>query len=105
MENEAVVDTFRGFNVELVKGSVPDTLSQVKIDAVAYLSIDMNCSIPEIAAAEHFWDRMVSGSVLIHDDYGGTRFIEQKRALDAFAKKRDVSVLTLPTGQGLIFKP
>lgn len=102
---EAVVDTFRGFNVEIVRGSVPDTLTQVKIDAVAYLSIDMNCSIPEVAAAEHFWDRMVPGSVLVHDDYGGTRYIEQKRALDVFAKRRNVPVLSLPTGQGLIFKP
>ena len=57
---EAAVEAFRGFNVEFVRGPVPDTLSQVNIDAVAYLSIDMNCVEPEIAAAEHFWDRMGS---------------------------------------------
>lgn len=102
---EAAVEAFRGFNVEIVRGPVPDTLSQVQIDSVAYLSIDMNCVEPEIAAAEHFWDRMVSGAVLVHDDYGGTRYAEQKHALDAFARRRGVSVLTLPTGQGIIFKP
>ncbi len=101
-----VQDAFRPFpNVVLVRGPIPDTLPQVTPAKVSYLSIDMNVVIPEIAAAEHFWDRLVSGAVMILDDYGHLPYVAQKRAFDAFAAERNVQALLLPTGQGLIFKP
>jgi len=102
---DSVKETFKDFNVELVKGTVPETLSQVKTDKVCYLSIDMNCAAPEIAAIEFFWNRLVSGAVVVLDDYGWNLHIEQKRAFDDFCFKKNVQVLSLPTGQGLIFKP
>lgn len=102
----AVQKTFAEFqNVELIRGIIPDTLPQVKTEKVCYLSIDMNCATPEIAAAEYFWEKMVSGAAMVLDDYGWTEFIVQKRAFDEFAKKRNTMVLSLPTGQGLILKP
>jgi O-methyltransferase len=92
-------------NVRIVRGPVPDTLQLVSSQQVAYLSIDMNCVQPEIAAAEYFWDRLVSGAVIVLDDYGWVTFEEQKTAFDKFARERGVHVLAMPTGQGLIFKP
>ena len=65
----------------------------------------MNCAVPEIAAAEYFWDKLVSGAVIVLDDYGWVCHIEQKLAFDEFASRKNVQVLVLPTGQGLIFKP
>jgi len=101
-----VRDAFQPFpNVVLVRGPIPDTLAQVTPNQVSYLSIDMNAVVPEIAAAEHFWDRLVSGAVMILDDYGHEPHVLQKHAFDRFAAERDVQVLFLPTGQGLIFKP
>ncbi len=103
---EAVQKTFKHLaNVRIIKGPVPDTLPEVDADKVSFLSIDMNCKEPEIAAAEFFWDRLVSGAVIVLDDYGWRKHIEQKRAFDEFARQRNVRVLPLPTGQGLIFKP
>ncbi len=101
----AVRETFKGFDVRIIKGTVPDTLSQVTTDEVCYLSIDMNCVEPEIAAAEFFWDKLVSGAVVVLDDYGWTQHYEQKVAFDEFASIKGVRVLAMPTGQGLIFKP
>ncbi len=103
----AVLKTFSAYeNAVVVKGSVPDTLHQVKSEKVCYLSIDMNCAEPEIAAATYFWDRLVSGAVILLDDYGYSKdYLRQKQAFDAFAKKRGVQVLLIPTGQGLVFKP
>ena len=57
-----VKETFDGFNVKIIKGTVPDTLISVDSDKICYLSIDMNCVAPEIAALEFFWDKMVSGA-------------------------------------------
>jgi O-methyltransferase len=102
-----VVQTFRAYpNAVIVRGAIPGTLSQIRTDKVAFLSIDMNCAEPEIAAAEFFWDRLVPGAAIVLDDYAcGPWYIRQKQAFDAFAQARDVRVLPLPTGQGLIFKP
>jgi O-methyltransferase len=103
---DEVKNTFAEFeNVVIVKGAVPETLSQVTTEKVGYLSIDMNCAAPEIAAAEFFWDKMVSGAAMILDDYGWAKHIVQKHAFDEFAKQRNVPILSLPTGQGLILKP
>ena len=102
---EAVKATFNDFNVEIIKGTVPDTLHKVKSKTVCYLSIDMNCVEPEIAAANYFWDKMVSGGILLLDDYGWPGHEEQKKGFDDFALQKGVMILFLPTGQGLIFKP
>jgi O-methyltransferase len=92
-------------NVEVIKGRVPDVLSSLAIDQVAYLHIDMNIAAPEVAAAEHFWDRLVRAAVVVFDDYGSLAHVEQKAALDRFASARGVGILCLPTGQGLLLKP
>lgn len=103
---EEVKRTFAPYaNVELVRGVIPESLTLVKIDKVCFLSIDMNCAAPEIMAAEYFWDRLVRGAVVVLDDYGFQGHDEQRSAFQNFARKRGVSVMSMPTGQGLILKP
>lgn len=100
-----VVKTFKSFNnVKIIKGSVPETLSQVNSDKISYLSIDMNCIEPEIECAEYFWDKMIVGGIILLDDYGHSGHEDQLRAFNKFAKEKGVSILCLPTGQGLIIK-
>ncbi len=103
---DEVKKTFSDYkNVVIVKGAIPETLTQVKSEKVSFLSIDMNCVAPEIAAAEFFWNKLVSSAVIVLDDYGWAKHILQKRAFDEFAAKKGVPILSLPTGQGLILKP
>jgi hypothetical protein len=102
---EQVCATFSRYpNVRIVRGAVPGTLEQVKAARVAYLSIDMNCAAPEIAAGEFFWPRLVPGAVVLLDDYAYAGYTPQKEAWDDFARRHATQVLTLPTGQGLILK-
>lgn len=89
---------------QLVRGRVPETLDSVAIDKVAYLSLDMNVAEPELAALTHFWPKLVSGAVVLIDDYGWKTCEQQKAAIDAFARKANTPVLFLPTGQGIIVK-
>ncbi len=89
----------------LVRGVVPDTLDTVDIPRVCYLSIDMNIVQPEIAAIEFFWDKLSPGAPVILDDYGWEHFSPQREAMNAFAKRKSVEILTLPTGQGLLLRP
>lgn len=101
-----VVRTFSPFpNAIIVRGFVPDTLSQVTADRICYLSIDMNNPAPEIAALEFFWDRLVPGAIVILDDYAYAEdYRTSKNAMDALSAKLGCTILTMPTGQGLIFK-
>jgi len=91
-------------NVKLIKGPIPDTLTQCPASQIAFLSIDMNCVAPELAALEYFWDKVVSGGFIVLDDYGFNSHLNQKIAHDKFAKSKNVEILSLPTGQGLIRK-
>lgn len=100
-----VLETFKDFtNVNIIKGAIPDTLTTVNIAKAAYLHIDMNCIMPERAALEHFWPKIVSGGIIILDDYGFTGHGGQKQSADEFAELMGVSILALPTGQGLLIK-
>lgn len=103
---EQVKETFKEFNVKIIKGPVPDTLTQVDTNKVSYLSMDMNSALPEFEALNFFWDKMAKGGVIILDDYGyANAHASQKAKHDEFAKNKGVKILTLPTCQGLIIKP
>jgi O-methyltransferase len=104
----SVRETFKSFsNVEIIRGIVPETLTKVTSSKICYLSIDMNSAEPEIEAIEYFWEKLVSGAVVILDDYGFDKksYYRQKEAFDYFSLSKNVPILLLPTGQGLIFKP
>lgn len=103
---EEVKKTFSPFkNVVLVKGKIPETLTAVQSDKIAYLSIDLNNYQPEIAAINYFWDKLVPGAVVILDDYCySDKYVNQRKEWDKFALEKEFKILCLPSGQGLIIK-
>ncbi len=88
----------------LVRGRIPETLTQHDIKQVAYLHLDMNIAVPEIAAIDHFWPRLVTGGIVMLDDYGFEQYRPQKSAMDSWARHNGVLIATLPTGQGMALK-
>lgn len=92
-------------NHRIVVGSIPETLSQVQAERIAFLHIDLNCAAPEVAALQHFWPRISPGAVVLLDDYAYQGYGEQKAAMDALAAAKGVAIASLPTGQGLLLKP
>ncbi len=90
--------------VKIIKGSVPGTLDQVTCEKICLLQIDMNNATPEIAAFNALWDRCVPGAIVILDDYAWQTHPVQKREFDKLADKMGLEILTMPTGQGFIFK-
>jgi hypothetical protein len=92
-------------NVQLVPGIIPNSIDNIEIDKIAYLSIDMNNAAAEIGAIRKLWDRLVPGAIVLLDDYAyGKEFMDQKRAWDIFALEKGVPILTTPTGQGMIIR-
>ena len=102
---EQVKKTFSGFpDVKLIKWSVPGTLTQVASEKIAFLSIDINCLKPEIAAMDYFWNKLSKGGIIILDDYAYATYNLQYEAHNDWAKRNKTQILSLPTGQGLIVK-
>lgn len=102
---EQVVQTFSAYPyVKIIKGRVPDTLSQVDAGQISFLSIDMNAVVPEIEALNFFWDKLSTGGIVVLDDYGYVTCDSQYKAHNEWAKSKGVKILTIPTGQGLIIK-
>ncbi len=80
-------------------------MPQVRAEKIAYLHLDMNCSVPELAAIQFFWERLVPSAFVLLDDYAYYGYLSQKIAMDHFAQEKGIKILSLPTGQGLLVKP
>ena len=66
---DVVKGSFSDFpNVTVVKGTVPDSFSEVQLGKISYLSIDMNNAKAEIAAIKYLWEKLVVGAVVVLDD-------------------------------------
>ncbi|MDA8048622.1 MAG: hypothetical protein M0002_01180 [Rhodospirillales bacterium] len=103
--DQAVANFMPWPRCRLVRGVVPGSLAAFPADrCVAYLSIDMNIVVPEIAALAFFWERLVPGAMVLLDDYAWNTHAAQKAAFDAFAEAQHTMILTLPTGQGIIIR-
>ena len=103
---ERAVATFAAWpRCRLIRGTVPQTLAMFPEGRqVAYLSIDMNIVVPEIAAIEFFWDKLIPGAIVLLDDYGWATHVPQREAFDDFARSHGLLILTVPTGQGIIIR-
>ncbi|MBW6422499.1 TylF/MycF family methyltransferase [Rhizobium sp. XQZ8] len=98
-------ENFRPYkNTVMVKGILPATLSEVNIEKVAYLSIDLNQVFAEKAVIEALWDKLSVGAMVLIDDYGFMGHDLQHKMWNEFAVKHDKYIASLPTGQGLIIK-
>ena len=102
---EDVVERFSDQSwVHVIKGSVPDSFSQGFPEHIAFAHIDMNHPAPESGALELVLPRLSPGGFIVFDDYGWWGYSAQKRALDPITAAHGVSILELPTGQGLLLK-
>jgi hypothetical protein len=91
-------------NAVLVQGRVPDILSSVNCQHVAFLHVDMNCAYPERQAIAYFWSRLSPRSLVLLDDYAYFGYESQRDAIDELSRELGFQTLSLPTGQGLIMK-
>lgn len=91
-------------NVEIVRGVVPDSFEDASPEQIAFLHIDMNSAEAERLALESLFDRVVTGGVIVLDDFGWVINADQTRAERAFFDAHNLPILEIPTGQGLVIK-
>ncbi|WFE91607.1 TylF/MycF/NovP-related O-methyltransferase [Roseibium porphyridii] len=92
-------------NAKLVKGVLPETLSQAPIEKIAYLSVDLNHAKYEKEVMAELWDRIARSAIVLIDDYAFKNHEEQYEMWNEFAASKGCSILTMPTGSGVLIKP
>jgi len=92
-------------NVRLVRGILPQSLCEARLERIAYLSIDLDNARFERAVIEALWERVVPGAIVVVDDFAFVGHEAQFVMWNAFAERANVPIVALPTGQGLIIKP
>ena len=94
----------RWHNVVVTQGKVPQVLAAGVPDQIAFLHIDMNNAEAERGALEVLFELVSAGGIIVLDDYGWTGYRAQKDSADDFMRLHGLSILELPTGQGLVVK-
>jgi hypothetical protein len=103
---EKVAQRFKNYpQIKLVKGLLPESFTGNEPDSIAYLHIDMNNFEGEIAVLNVLFDKVVSGGIIILDDYEWAGIYRvQKLEEDKWFNEKSYKIFALPTGQGLIIK-
>ena len=90
---------------EFVKGYIPEVFSENPgPDNLSWLHIDLNSSMPTQKTLEQFVPKLLSGGVVLFDDYGHGGYSETKKVADEFFSEKDGILMPLPTGQAIFFK-
>ena len=100
---EKVCKKFKKYNfIKIIKGNIIDTLKDNLPEKIAFAHIDLNHPEPEKLAFELILPKLSENGVIIFDDYGWWSYSAQKNAIDPIAKKNNLEILELPTGQGIL---
>lgn len=101
-----VKERFLGFDdVLIVQGRVPEVFATVRMpEEISFLHVDLNTSKAEIAALEVLFDKVVSGGIILLDDFGLLIAREQMIHETEWFGKRGYMVCELPTSQALVIK-
>ncbi len=86
----------------VIRGKVPAILAETAPETVSFLHIDMNAAQAEIAALDFFQSRLVSGAIILLDDFGRSENAEIGQAHAEWFGAIGKRILELPTGQGVV---
>ena len=87
-----------------VVGDVRDTLlpNLMLLESVAFIHFDLNSADIEEFCFRAIYQKLQKGSVIVLDDYGFVNLKAQQVTWDKLSVEFDFSILSLPTGQGII---
>lgn len=100
---EDVAQNFSEWNrIELIKGFLPGTLHEGRIEKIAFLHIDLNHAPAEVAVVRELWPKIQRGGMMLLDDYA--QVLEQNEAMNELSRELSFDILTTGTGQGIVVK-
>ena len=91
-------------NALIINGKLPDILEKNAPEKISFLHLDLNNVEGEISTLEVLFDKLVSGAIIILDDFGWFGYREQCRAELKWFANKGYQILEMPTGQGMVIK-
>ncbi len=90
--------------LEFRPGLVPETFGGLEAATLRFAHIDLDLHASISASIKFAYPRLVTGGLLLFDDYGFATCPGARRAVDDYFLGREEPVVTLPTGQSFIIK-
>ncbi|MEX2285980.1 MAG: TylF/MycF/NovP-related O-methyltransferase [Planctomycetaceae bacterium] len=88
----------------LVKGSIPECFSVIRNERFRFVHIDVDLFQPTWHSLVFFYPRLVSGGIVVFDDYGMLTCPGARAATDQFFKDKPENCVELSTGQAVMIK-
>ena len=90
-------------NVSVYKGCFPQENSDILFDKqVKFLHLDVDIYQSHVDCLEFFHDKMVSGGIIVFDDYNAPTCLGAKKAIDEYASKHGLNVYNSGNYQGFL---
>jgi hypothetical protein len=90
-------------NLVFNKGLIPDVFKNATNPSeVSWLHIDLNSKDATKSSLDFFYDKLMSGGIVLFDDYGG--FDDTRKVIDNFFDNKNGHFINYPTGQGVFIK-
>jgi hypothetical protein len=90
--------------VIIYKGWIPERFSEVSNKKFCFVHIDVDLYQPTLDSLRFFYPRLVSGGIIMCDDYGFSTCPGAKKAFDEYIEDKPESIVHVPTGQGFLVK-
>jgi O-methyltransferase len=103
---ESVRQVLKDFHhfIEFRQGWIPSTFEGLADQRWAFVHVDVDLFQSALDCCEYFYPRLVSGGVMVFDDYGFAMTRGDKDAVDQFFLDKPEPPLVLPTGQAVVVK-
>jgi hypothetical protein len=85
------------------KGWIPDKFEMVADITFSFVHLDVDLYQPTHDSLAFFYPRMVTGGIIVCDDYGFDSCPGAKKALDDFFRDKE-EIINVPTGQAFVIK-
>lgn len=90
--------------IKYYEGWIPEKFSDVDSKKFCFVHIDVDLYQPTYDSVAFFYSRMVTGGIILCDDYGFRSCAGAKKAVDEFLADKPEQIVMTPTGQAFIIK-
>lgn len=91
-------------DVKIVKGWIPEPFVSLPESNWSFVHLDVDLYVPIYDSLNYFYPKMVSGGVIINDDYNSPYFPGAGIAWREFFESKNESFLILDSGQSVFIK-
>lgn len=92
------------YNITTYKGWIPDRFPDVSGRDFCFVHVDVDLYQPTHESISFFYPKVVSGGIILCDDYGFSTCPGAKQAFDEYMTDKPETIIHVPTGQGFVIK-